>query len=179
MNLYDAALIYKTQLLEKTYIIRTDTNEIIIQASEKNFLHLTGIQRANEFHNVKSASDFYNDCLQQRYTKRPLDYSYKNKGDRNIVDMKISNFDKIESAILNAPILYYTKDENNKDGKAISVSFQIKKKNKFVTLVFKSDVSNSYYVPTSIQLDQNLSYGVVPTAYKQETILSVEVNNRT
>lgn len=93
--------------------------------------------------------------------------------------MKISNFDKIESAILNAPILYYTKDENNNDGKAISVSFQIKNKNKFITLVFKPDINSQYYVPTSIQLDQNLSYGVVSTAYKQETILSVEVNNRT
>lgn len=179
MNLYDTALIYKTQLLEKTYTIKTETNKIIIQALEKNFLHLTGIQRANEFRNVTNASDFYNDCLQQKYTKRTLNYSYKNKSDRNIVDMKISNFDKIESAILNAPILYYTKDENNNDGKAISVSFQIKNKNKFIILVFKPDINSQYYVPTSIQLDQNLSYGVVSTAYKQETILSVEVNNRT
>lgn len=175
MNLYDVALLFKQQLLDKFYIINTESNILYIRTFPRNLLHLIGMQRTKELHKVKNLTVFYNDCIKQKYLKDTLKYTYQNFKDRNLVDMKISNFDKIQTAILNAPILYYTKDKNNNLGTAISVSFMIKNNNKFLTVVFKQDKETGYYVPTSIQLDQNLTYGVIPTAYKQEQITSVQM----
>lgn len=175
MNLYDIALLFKNQLLDKFYIINTPTNIIYIRTFPKNLLHLTGLQRTKEFCKIRNLPKFYNDCLSQRYLKDTLKYTYSNSQDRNLVDMKVSNFDKIQSTILNAQTLYYTRDKSGDISTVISVNFLIKKSNKYLTIVFKRDKQSKFYVPVSIQLDQNLSRSVVSKAYKQEDISGIQM----
>lgn len=175
MTLYDTAKIFKDQLLDKFYIINTETNVLYIRTFPKNLVHLTGIQRTKELHKIKNLPKFYYDCLEKKYMKNILKYTYNNYKERDMVDMKVSNFDKIQDTILNASILYYTKDEYGKPSKSISVNYIIKNKSKYLTMIFKQDQETNFYVPSSIQLDQSLDYGVIPTAYKQESITSVQM----
>lgn len=168
-------IFFKDQLLDKLYIINTETTIIYIRTFPKNLLHLTGMQRTRELCRVKNLPQFYYDCINNKYTKNILKYSFHNNKERNMVHMKVSNFDKIQDTILNAPILYYTKDQMNSPSKSISVNFTIRNKEKYLTMIFKHDKESAYYVPVSIQLDQSLSYGVVPTAYKQEIITNVQM----
>lgn len=173
MTLFDIATIFKEQLIDKFYIINTPTNILYVRTFPKNLLHLTGLQRTKEFRHINHIK-FYNDCLSQVYQKDILKYTYSNIKERNIVDMKVSNFNKIQSAITNAKQLYYIKDKNDVASNAISVGFLINNKNKFLTLVFKIDKETGFCVPVSIQLDQNQNYGVIPKAYKSEKITCVQ-----
>lgn len=175
MNLYDIALLFKAQLLDKLYIVTTQNQEIHIRTFPRNLLHLTGLQRTKEFKTIKNPVSFYDDCINKKYLKETIYYTYNTHQDRNIVDMKISVFDKIQDTILNAPILYHTKDSKGNISKAVSVSFAIKNKNKYVTIVFKPDKITSFYVPVSIQLDQNLLRGVASKSYNQENITNVQM----
>lgn len=176
MTLYDIAKLFKEQLLDKSYLIKTTSRQIHIKTFPKHFLHLTGMQRCIDI-KVKSSEKFFYDCMHNEYSKQLKEYNYKNKSDKNMVDMKTRNFALIENSIKNAELLYILDDDNTAN--AVSVAFKAGRSDKYLTIVFKLEKGKDYFIPASIQIDKSYEYSIVKTAIKSEKILSVEcINNK-
>lgn len=176
MTLYDIAKLFKEQLLDKSYLIKTTSQQILVKTYPKHFLHLTGMQRCIDI-KVKSSEKFFYDCIHNKYPKQLKEYNYKNKSDKNMVDMKTRNFARIEKSIENSESLYILDDDNTAN--AVSVAFKTGKSDKYLTIVFKLEKGKDYFIPASIQIDKSYEYSIIKTAIRSEKILSVKcINNK-
>ena len=171
MTLYDIAKLFTEQLLDKFYLIKTDSRQILVKTFPKHFLHLTGMQRCIDI-KIKSSEKFFYDCIHNKYSKQLKEYNYKNKSDKNMVDMKTRNFARIEESIKNAELLYILDNDNTAN--AVSVAFKAGKSDKYMTIVFKLEKGKDYFIPASIQIDKSYEYSIIKTATRSEKITSVE-----
>ena len=180
MTLQDLAKYYQIQMVDCIYQITTQNNCYNIISFPRNFYHLTGIQRTKEFKNVNDVSQFYFDCVNGTYTNNLNQYSYLSKSSRNIVLMKSVCFPVIQQTILQCDKIYHIQEQGGDCGKSISTLIQFGKKQKYSTIIFKSDkqLNDDYYIPASIQLDQDLSKSIASKAYNIETVETVKCYSR-
>lgn len=81
MTLYDIAKLFTEQLLDKFYLIKKDSRQILVKTFPKHFLHLTGMQRYIDI-KIKSSEKFFYDCIHNKYSKQLKEYNHKNKSDK-------------------------------------------------------------------------------------------------
>lgn len=150
MTLCDLASIYEKQLLCNYYFIFSDTHRRIytLGANKHNFLHLTGIQRCQEFKNVK-AKDFFGKCKLSDQDINSL--SFNSKQDRKLVQLKTEAFYNCYAAIHNFKSIYISENSI-----ICAVPFTYDNKEKIFSISFICE-DNSIWVPVSIKVDKDLA----------------------
>lgn len=143
-----------------------------------NFAHLTGLQKSNNLNKISNWEKFYFDCMGNAYPDDVSTFSYSKSYDNGCAKLKTSYFYKMESAMLNAKVLYHLED----DVVAISSLFRYGKdnsKHKYCTILFSPNKDKTIYYPISLQIDRELQSGVLSEVISSESILDTKRYNRT
>lgn len=178
MTLKHLAESYTNQYLSWVYNIQLTDYSFKIIGYPHNFAHLTGLQKSHNLNKISNWEKFYFDCMQDAYLDDISTFAYSKSYDSGCAKLKTSYFYKMESAILNAKVLYHLEN----DIVAISSLFRYGKDNskyKYCTILFSPNKDKDVYYPISLQIDRKLQSGVLSDTKSSETILNVKRFSRT
>ena len=168
VSLSELAHYYQEHFLDYYYKIQTNNREIIINSCPKHFLHLTGLQRSKKVFHYRNSKQFYYDSLNGKLDIYELIKAIPNKIERNIVWIKISNFQELHNTILNSQYLYLDDDNASTCGLVVSQGVE-----RFQTFTCVYDKDLKFYVPKSNQTDIDEKHSKV-IKYDKETIKSTK-----
>lgn len=166
--LYDLAVSFKNQFLDNYYVLKTDTRTIIIYSKPSNFLHLTGLQRCPSLPNYKQKSDFYFDCINNKFTTVKDLIQSLDKKQQNIIQIKTCYFYNLSQSILQSEYLYF--DEENIYTCSEFPTNNIKR---CQTCICAYNCKYNSYMPKSNQVDIDKAHSCV-SKYDKEEILSAK-----
>lgn len=165
--LYDLAMSYKNQFLDNYYILETESTKIIIYSKPFNFLHLTGLQRCPSVAQYDNKSDFYFDCIDNKFsTVKSLIHSM-NKDQQNMILIKTCYFYNLGQSILQSRYLY----KNNKDAYTCS-AFLTRNNSRYQTFMCTYNNKFNCYMPKSNQVDIDEQHSCVINLYKEKIVSS-------
>ena len=149
MTLDSLAAIYKEQLLDKLYfiIVEYPRRMYVLNSSKANFLHLTGLQRSEEFKHFKP-KEFWEFCVHDNREISSL--TFQNGPDRNMALLKTSTFDNCYKAIHNLGPTYVS----DKNLICATECTNIGKKKLFSISFLKQ--SDETWCPVTVQVDKDI-----------------------